>query len=408
MSDNFKAVRISEGVWWVGAVDWAMTDFHGYSTQRGTTYNAYLIIDDKVTLVDTVRAPFVEEMLERIGSVCPPGDIDYIVSNHSEMDHSGGLPRAVEMIQPEKVFASAMGQKALADHFGNTLSVTAVKDGETLSLGRRQLHFTETRMLHWPDSMISYLAPDKVLFSQDGFGMHLASSERFADQIEPSILEFEAKKYFANILLPFAPLVTRLLEHVKSAGIEIDILAPDHGPVWRKDIGTVPGLYAKWAAQRPGARVVIPFATMWHSTEKMARAISVGVVSEHVDVKVMPLSSRHRSDVMTELLGAGALVVGTPTMNNQMFPTVADFVTYAKGLKPRNMVAAAFGSFGWSGEGAKLVRKELVDMKLDVVGDPLECRYVPKPADLARCRELGVTIAKLVKERAVLADVASA
>jgi flavorubredoxin len=408
MADNYKAVRIGEGVWWVGAIDWALTDFHGYSTQRGTTYNAYLIIDDKITLVDTVRAPFVEEMLERIASVCPPGDIDYVISNHSEMDHSGSLPRAVEVIKPEKLFASVMGQKALADHFGGTLDVTAVKDGETLSLGRRQLHFMETRMLHWPDSMISYLTPDKVLFSQDGFGMHLASSARFADEIETSVLEYEAKKYFANILLPFAPLVTRLLEQVKSAGLEISILAPDHGPVWRKDIGTIPGLYAKWAAQRPSAKVVIPFGTMWHSTEKMARAISEGVASEHVEVNVMPLSGRSRSDVMTELLGAGALVVGTPTMNNQMFPTVADFLTYAKGLKPRNLVAASFGSFGWSGEGAKIVRKELIEMKLDVVGDPLECRYVPKSEELARCRELGVTIAKRVKERAVLTDVAPA
>ena len=400
MAQDFKAVPIAKDVYWVGAIDWGLADFHGYQTGRGSTYNAYLVVDEKITLVDTVKAPFMDEMLARVASVAPPGDIDYIISNHSEMDHSGGLPRAVEVIKPEKLFASAMGQKALADHFGGALDVTAVKDGDTLALGARKIQFFETRMLHWPDSMMSWLLPEKILFSQDGFGMHLASGARFADELDADVVLFEGAKYYANILLPFSPIVLKLLERVKSAGLEFSMIAPDHGPVWRRDVGTMPARYATWATQHPRELVVIAFDTMWQSTATMAHAIAEGVASAGVAVKVLPLSVRHRSDVMTELLCAGALLVGSPTMNNQMLPVVADLLTYAKGLKPRNLVGAAFGSFGWSGEGAKLVHKDLVDMKLNVISDPIVCRYVPKPDDLARCRALGETVALKVKENA--------
>ena len=230
MSNNFSAVQIAKNIYWVGAIDWGLPDFHGYQTGRGSTYNAYLIVDEKITLVDTVKAAFMDEMLARVASVVPPGDVDTIISNHSEMDHSGGLPRAIEVIKPEKVFASVMGQKNLAAHFGD-LGVTAVKDGETLSLGARKIQFFETRMLHWPDSMMSYLLPDKILFSQDGFGMHLASGARFADELDPCVVDFEAAKYYANILLPFSPLVLKLLERVTSAGLEFSMIAPDHGPI---------------------------------------------------------------------------------------------------------------------------------------------------------------------------------
>ncbi len=400
MADNFKAVPIAKDVYWVGAIDWALADFHGYQTGRGSTYNAYLVVDEKITLVDTVKAPFMDEMLARVASVVAPADIDYVISNHSEMDHSGGLPRAVGVIRPEKLFASVMGQKALAEHFGGSLDMTAVKDGETLALGARKIQFFETRMLHWPDSMMSYVLPDKVLFSQDGFGMHLASGARFADELDPDVVLFEGAKYYANILLPFSPMVLKLLERVRSAGLEFSVIAPDHGPIWRKDIGTMPARYAAWATQHPTEKVVITFDTMWQSTAKMAQAIAEGVASAGAAVKVLPLNVRHRSDVMTELLGAGALLVGSSTMNNQMFPTVADFLTYAKGLRPKNLVGAAFGSFGWSGEGAKDVYKHLVEMKVELLSDPLECRYVPTAEDLARCRAFGETVALKVKERA--------
>jgi flavorubredoxin len=217
MKDIFKAIRISDHVWWVGAIDWNIRDFHGYMTKRGSTYNAYLILADKVTLMDTVRAPFRNEMMARIASVIDPGAIQYIVSNHSEMDHSGCLPEVIDAVRPEKVYTSVMGAKTLQEIFHRELPLIPLKDGDSLSLGNMTLSFLETRMLHWPDSMFSYLAEEQVLFSQDAFGMHLASSQRFDDEIDPAVLRYEAATYFANILTPYAALITKLLVRVAAS-----------------------------------------------------------------------------------------------------------------------------------------------------------------------------------------------
>ena len=277
---GFSAVKLNERVYWVGAVDWAVRDFHGYSTGRGTTYNAYLILDEKITLIDTVKAPFKDEMLSRIASVVVPTDIDYIISNHVEMDHSSALPLVVDLIKPEKIFASVMGVRALEEHYHLVRELVAVKDGETLNTGNLTIRFLETRMLHWPDSMVSYLPQERLLFSQDGFGMHLASSERFADEIPLDTLKLEAAKYYANILLPYSSLVLKLLERIKEMGIAVDIIAPDHGPIWRKEPMTIVSWYKNWAEQKPCAKALVIYDTMWQSTDLMARAIAEGIVSE--------------------------------------------------------------------------------------------------------------------------------
>jgi flavorubredoxin len=400
MSKVFKAVKISDRVHWVGAIDWGIRDFHGYSTERGSTYNAYLVMADKITLIDTVKAPFREELLSRISSVVDPASISYIVSNHAEMDHSGCLREVVEAVRPEKVFASAMGVKALKDHFHLDLEIEGVKEGESLSLGDRQLTFTETRMIHWPDSMFSYLSDDDVLFSQDGFGMHLAASERFADEIPDDVLEFEGARYFANILLPFAPRVEKLLEKVAALGITPKIIAPDHGPIWRRDLGKILECYSRWSAQKPGRKAVIVYDTMWGSTHRMARAIAEGVTAGGSAVKIMPLKSCHRSDVAGELLDAGALIVGSPTLNNNIFPTVADVMTYLKGLKPANKIGAVFGSYGWSGEATTHLKKILEGMGVDMAGEVMKVKYVPGDEVLESCFNLGRKIAgRLAKER---------
>ena len=398
MTESFEAAQIAENVYWVGAVDWEIGDFHGYSTRRGSTYNAYLIVDEHITLIDSVKAPFVDEMLARIASVVEPARIDYLVSNHSEMDHSGGIPKTIGAVRPEKVIASVRGQKALEEHFRIGDVVTAVKDGETLSIGKRELTFIETPMLHWPDSMFTYVPLQKLLFSQDGFGMHLASSERFADEIDEAILEEEARKYYANILLPLSPLVLKLLEKVTAAGLEFDVIAPDHGPIYRKNLDWIVGRYAKWAEQKPTMKAVVVYDTMWESTAKMAHAIAEGLAAGGVVVKVFPLGTRHRSDAVTEILEAGALVVGTPTLNNGMFPTVSDFLTYVKGLKPKNLVGAAFGSYGWAAKGAGLVQEALEEIGVEIAGETVNCRYVPAEDDLARCRALGEEVAKKLGE----------
>ena len=394
----FSAVQVTERVWWVGAIDWAVREFHGYLTSRGTTYNAYLVLADKVTLMDTVKRPFKDEMLARVASVIEPGRIDYLVSHHAEMDHSGCLPEVLEAVRPERVFASAKGVEALRDHFHLDHPITVVPDGETLSLGNMGLTFLETRMLHWPDSMISYLAEDKLVFSQDGFGMHLASTERFDDELPPDVLRYEAAKYFANILLPYARLVTKLLGRVADLGLDIQMIAPDHGPVWRGDVAGIIGRWAEWAEQKPTRKAVVVYDTMWGSTAVMARAITDGLAAGGASVKAMPLRSHHRSDVATELLDAGALVVGSPTMNNQLFPTVADCLTYLKGLKPRNLVGAAFGSYGWSGEAAKKIEAELEAMKVQLAAEGVRVKYVPDEAALVECRKLGEAVASKLAE----------
>jgi len=398
MSGVFKAARVTDHVYWVGAIDWAIRDFHGYLTSRGSTYNAYLILADKITLVDTVKRPFREEMLSRIASVIDPGDITYIISNHSEMDHSGCLPEVIQAVKPEKVFASVMGANALAEHFHLGREIVAVKDGESISLGNMNLSFVETRMLHWPDSMFTYLAEDGVLFSQDAFSMHLASSERFDDEISDDILNYEAARYFANILLPLSTPVSKLLEKVGGLDITMRIVATDHGPIWRKDVNRIVELYSRWAAQKPTKKAVVAYDTMWQSTAMMARAIGEGLKAGGADAKLMPLRACHRSDVAAEILDAGALLVGSPTLNNNLFPTVADALTYLKGLKPRNLIGAAFGSYGWSGEAVGQVEDVLRGMKVDLIGESIKVKYVPDDEALARCYSQGMLVAEKLRE----------
>ena len=399
MKEIFRAIRVTEDVWWVGAIDWNIRDFHGYQTRRGSTYNAYLILADIITLIDTVKAPFREEMMARIASVVDPGKIEYIVSNHSEMDHSGALPEVIRTVNPKKVFASAVGAKTLTELFPLDREITAVKDGETLSLGNRTLTFLETRMLHWPDSMFAYLSEEELLFSQDAFGMHYASLERFADECDPALLAYEAATYYANIILPYSPLVLKLIEKVTAAGLSFRIIAPDHGPIWRKETGGIIGSYAKWAAQKPEAKAVVVYATMWHSTEMMARAISEGLAAGGLHVKLMSMDEVHRSDVVYELLGAGALAVGSPTLNNHLLPNMADILTYLKGLKPRNLIGAAFGSYGWSGEAVQEIEEILAEMKVEKAGEGIRVKNVPDAGVLARCYEFGRTMAGTVRSR---------
>ncbi|MHB8994688.1 MAG: FprA family A-type flavoprotein [Armatimonadota bacterium] len=390
MNQNLKAVRVTDDVYWVGAIDWNIRDFHGYLTSRGTTYNAFLVMGEKITLVDGVKGPFAGEMLSRVASVVDPAKVDYLVSNHSEMDHTGGLPQILAATRPEKVFASTTGAKTLGKHFLVDQEITSVKDGETLDLGNMNLAFVETKMLHWPDSMFSYLPERGVLFSQDAFGMHLASSQRFDDELQRWILDHEAAKYYANILTPFSPLVLKLIEKVAGMNLDLKFICPDHGPIWRADRSRIIEQYAHWARQEPTRKAVIVYDTMWQSTATMARAYSEGLQAGGACVNVLRVGeTTHRSDVATELLEAGALIVGSPTINNGLLPTVADVLTYLKGLKRRGLIGAAFGSYGWSGESIGQVASTLEDMKVELVGEPLKVQYVPSETELSQCFEIG-------------------
>ena len=392
-----QAVKLTDKVWWVGAIDWNIRDFHGYATNRGTTYNAFLVLADKITLIDTVKAPFKDEMMRRIASVIDPKTISYIVSNHTDMDHSGSLPEVIQEIDPEKVFASKMGVQGLGQHFTFDREIIEVANGETLDLGNMKVSFFETRMLHWPDSMITYLHEEEILFSQDAFGMHLASTERFDDELPAPLLKHEAAKYYANILTPFSQMVTTQLKKLLDLNLSISMIAPDHGPVWRTDKTSIVENYLGWADQKPIRKAVVTFDTMWQSTATMANAICDGLTQADISVKVLPLHGSHRSDIATELLQCGGYVVGSPTINNQMFPTVADLLCYTKGLKFKNLVGGSFGSFGWSGEATKHIHAQLEEMKIEIVGKPVTTKYRPTAEILNQCVDLGKTVGDKIK-----------
>ncbi len=389
-----KPIEIKEGIYWLGVIDWNIRDFHGYSTYQGSTYNSFLIMDEKITLIDTAKKEFADELLSNISQIVDPKKIDYVISNHTEMDHSGGLPRVMHRIGEDKpLYCSKMGHKNLAKHFPNKWNYQPVASGDELSLGKRTLTFLETRMIHWPDSMFTYANEDKILFASDGFGQHYAGLERFDDEVGDAIMP-HAKKYFANILLLYAPLILKLVEKVTEMGLAIDMICPDHGILWRKDPSKIINAYVEWSTQKPKRKAVVIYDTMWHSTETMAKTIVETLGEEGVDAKLMYLRSCDRSDIMTEVLDAGAIIVGSPTLNNGLFPTVSDFLTYMKGLKPLNKIGAAFGSFGWSGEAAKLVTKEFEQMKFDIIDPGVRIQYVPDDKSLDACRELAKKIAQ--------------
>jgi len=293
-----------------------------------------------------------------------------------------------------------MGEKALKAHFRNLPEISVVANGGSLSLGRGTLHFAETRMLHWPDSMVSYLDSEKILFAQDAFGMHLAGTSRFCEDYDKHVLETEAKKYFANILLPQAPKVLDLLKALPGFNFDIQIVAPDHGPIWRGEgIGYILDLYAKMASPAPGRKAVVVYDTMWNSTETMAAAVVDGIVSRGIVCDSIRLTNSDRSNAMTKLLDAGIVVVGSPTLNNHLYPTVADFLTYMKGLKRQSLLGGAFGSFGWSGEAAKQISDYLAASGVELPCDPVKVKYVPTEVDLTACRELGEKLADLLLEK---------
>jgi flavorubredoxin len=393
-----KPIEIAKGIYDVGVNDWNIRDFHGYSTLQGTSYNAFLIVDEKIVLIDAVKKEFFNEFMENISQIVDPKRIDYVISNHTEMDHSGSLPLVMHRIGEEKpVYCSKMGYKNLTLHFQKKLNYHAVETGGELSLGKRTLTFLETRMLHWPDSMFTYLKEDKILFSSDAFGQHYAGYEKFDDQVGDSIMP-HAKKYFANILLLYTKQILKLVKQVTELGLEFNMICPDHGIIWRKDPGKIIGAYAEWSKQEPEKKAVVVYDTMWHSTEVMAEKIADGIAEEGVEVRPMCLRSCHRSDVMTEVMDARAVIVGSPTINNQMFPTVSDFLTYMKGLKPQNKIAAAFGSYGWSGESVKLIKKELEEMKFDIIDPGIRIQYVPDQDGKDACFELGRKIGKAINK----------
>ncbi|MGV1100209.1 FprA family A-type flavoprotein [Thiovibrio sp. JS02] len=396
-----SAIEIKKDIYWVGAVDWNIRDFHGYSTEKGTSYNAYLVKDEKIALFDTVKKELKNDLVHHLHQVLgDPAKIDYIIVNHVEMDHSGALPELIDLIRPEKIFCSPMGKKALIEHFHREdWPYEVVATGDSINLGKRNVQFLETKMLHWPDSMFSYLPEEKLLISSDAFGHHWATSERFDDEVDQDELMAHTAKYYANILMIFSPIVQKLLAQVREMGLAIEMIAPDHGVIWRKSPQRILEAYDHWSRQETKSKAVIIYDTMWHSTEKMAKSVMNSLLANGIThVKMLHARKNHRSDIITEVLDARAVLLGSPTLNNNIMPAMADIITYMKGLRPKNKIGAAFGSFGWSGEAVKHLADHMAEMGFTLVHEGIKIKNVPDHDALKNCAELGNLVAAAMKK----------
>lgn len=391
--------KLLENIFWVGAVDWNIRNFHGftYSTHRGTTYNAYLIVDEKIALVDSVYGPFAGQMVERIREIIDPSKIDYVVANHVETDHSGAISEILKHAPHAKVVGTARCREGLQKHYFGNWDFQVVKTGDEISLGGRSLRFIEAPMLHWPDSMFTYIEKDALLLPNDAFGQHLATSKRFNDEVDENILMEEAAKYFANILWPFSQLIIMKIQEVQKLGLKINMIAPSHGIIWRSNPMKIVEAYLNWSGGSAKRRVLIVYDTMWGSTEKMARAIAEGIISEGVETALYRLPVSDRGDVIKELLDAKGILIGSSTINNGVLPTVAPFLEELQGLRPRSKVAAAFGSYGWGGGAAKTIEEKLGKAGMEIVAPALTVNWAPSTDGLKKCFEFGREMAKKVE-----------
>ncbi len=396
-----KNIELTPGAYWVGVVDWNLRDFHGYTTPRGGTYNAYLIVDEKTALVDTVKNGFAGQMIDRIKGIIDPAKIDYVVSNHVEMDHSGSLPDIMKIASNAQLVCTEKGKEGLLRHYRSNWNFRTVKTGDELSLGKKTLFFITAPMLHWPDSMFTYLKEDKILLSNDGFGQHLATSFRFDEEVcsllgyECDTVMDEAAKYYANILMPFGGIILKKLEEIQKLGIEIKMIAPSHGMIWTNP-GKIIDAYINWSKGASKQKVLIIYDTMWNSTEIMAQEILKGVSDSGIEVSLFHLRRNDLSEIVKEVLEAKVIMIGSPTLNNGMFPTVGEFLTYLMGLRPRNKVWATFGSFGWAAGAVRGVNEKLKASGYEAV-DSLEVNFRPDESDLAKCYALGQKMASLAR-----------
>ena len=389
-----NAIEISPKVWWVGGIDWNERLFHGYTTEAGITYNAYLIMDEKITLIDTCKATFSNELVQRISQVVDPAKIDVVITNHVEMDHSGSLPVIHKIAPNAQIYASAgAGVNEVRAHFG--IEATPVKSGDTLNIGERTLTFVTTPMVHWPDNMVTYSDVDQILFSNDAFGQHYATTKRFDDENDLCEIMKQAKKYYANIVWPYGMQAHKALEAVK--GLELKMIAPSHGCIWRSHIDKILEKYEVWTTYQTEEKAVVVFDSMWHSTEMMAREICDSFIAEGISAKLIDVKASHISDIMTDLCDARYVAVGSPTLNSNMLPTVASFLTYMRGLSPKNdqRIGLAFGSYGWAPLGPKQVYEELEKAKFNLPVPVITQQWIPSEENLA---ELQATVKKIIED----------
>ncbi len=387
--------QLVKNVHWVGYVDWPVRDFHGYQTKRGSSYNAYLVQGDtKTALIDTVKAPYVDYLKKNIEAYVALDKVDYIVCNHAEPDHAGGLPAMVKACPNATVVCNAKCQVALSKHFDTTgWNFHIVKEGETLELGGKTLQFFDTVMVHWPESMVTYLQEEAILFSMDAFGQHYATYCRFDDEANMTEVMQEAKTYYANIVLPYARPVENAVK--KLGGLKLNIVAPSHGVIWRSHFDQILTAYGDWRISKPEKKVIILFSTMWQSTRKLAEAVAEGANTvDGVIVKLFDLSAVGDTEVITELMDCAGFAIGSATLNQGIMPRAAACLTYARGLKPAGNKAFSFGSYGWASKGAEEANEYLKAMGCEVIAEPITCQFAPTEAALEACRAAGAKLAE--------------
>ncbi|MCK9573396.1 MAG: FprA family A-type flavoprotein [Candidatus Omnitrophica bacterium] len=389
-------VKIAENIYWTGYVDWSLRNFHGYSTPSGSTYNAYLIFDEQPTLIKTVKHYGFEEMLSRIKEVIEPSKIKYIISNHTEMDHSGSIGKMLKLCPGAQIVCSPKGQEGLKRHFKENWNFKIVNSGDTLNIGRRNLKFFLMPMVHWPDSMATYSIEDNILFPNDAFGQHYASSERFADCIGIDVVVKEATKYYANIVMPYGGQVIKALEALKD--IKLDTICPSHGLIWRRkeDIEKIVSLYKKLANYESDRSVVVIYDTMWHSTQMMAQKLYELIDREGISVKLYNLQDTNISDIIAEIISAKVVMVGSPILNNKILPNMGAFLTYLKGLKPKNRYAFTFGSYGWAKIGFKELEDSLKEAGMELLAEGRYANYIPDDTELDNLKDIVIKIKNLL------------
>lgn len=385
--------RVTDKVTWVGKIDWELKKFHGdeLSTMEGSSYNSYLIRDKKTVLMDTVWGPYDTEFVNRLKEEIDLKEIDYIVMNHNESDHSGTLPALMREIPDTPIYCTKKGESILRGLYHQDWNYVNVKTGDELEIGDSKLVFVEASMLHWPDTMMTYMTGDNILFSNDVFGQHYASEMLYDDMDDISKLLHEAEKYYTNIITPFSTFVTKKLAEVQGMNLKIDLVAPSHGIIWRENIGLIMDLYAKWANNYQEDQITLIYDTMWQSTRKMAEAIAEGIhqASPNTTIKILNAVKNDKNDILVEVFKSKAILVGSPTINNGFSYAIAGILEMIKGLKFKNKKAASFGSYGWSGEAAKLIREFLEESKFAIVNDGIRVNWAPDQETIEQLREYG-------------------
>ncbi len=394
-------IELKKNVYWVGKVDWELRKFHGeeYSAHKGTSYNSYLIRDEKTVLIDTVWNPFCKEFVENLKKTIDLRKIDYIVSNHAEVDHSGSLDELMKHIPDTPIYCTANGVESLIGHFHKDWNFVPIKTGDKLLLGRRELVFIEAPMLHWPDSMFCYLTKDNILFSNDAFGQHYATELLYNDLVDQAELFQECIKYYANILTPFSSLVERKINEFISLDLPLEMICTSHGVIWRDNPSQIVQKYADWSKNYKENQITIVYDTMWNGTRAMAEAIAHGIMSadEKVVCKLFNISRSDKNDTVTEVFKSKVLLVGSPTINRGILSAVAGFLEEIRGLKFKGKKAAAFGTYGWSGESMKMINKGLEEAGFELLNEGIKSIWNPNDKALDECIKYGKEIAKLTK-----------